>query len=177
MCRVSKLIQRGQTEPEGIKVCVYERMFMYMVSLEHPVIQGGNRNPASSCCHDYFCPCPGMGEWGGLFNDLVVHLISTCLKPEEGLFVCFFYLTINNYNLTLKWYFFYMFMCVWCACTCPTPVIDRRTPVTPQTIIFILSSKLYQVLNTRHCISDGVKALAFYLLYQDWQTVFYCFRA
>lgn len=45
--RVSDLIHReAQTELEGIKACVHERMFMYIVSLERWGIKGGNRNPS-----------------------------------------------------------------------------------------------------------------------------------
>lgn len=54
--------------------------------------------------------------------------------------------------------------------TCPTAGKDRCTPVTPHAVIFLFSSKLYLVLNTRYCISDKEGAHILYAMYLYGQT-------
>lgn len=53
-----------------------------------------------------------------------------------------------------------MCWCVGVIITHPTAGVDRFAPVTPLTVKFILSSEIYEILDTRHGISDGVGSSA-----------------
>lgn len=68
-------------------------------------------------------------------------------------------------TLCLGWIIFLIFFFLGlCKFTCPALSIGGWTPFTPLSIKFLFSSDLYQVLNTRHYISDGCLPLAI-----NWQ--------